>query len=101
MSNFVIFDLECHRPILVDLNEEYFKWIYNEIKTKFNIEVLDTTDISYRQFASIIIDEFAFFTPPEGISYLIYVDEEVAGMGALRNINKNIGEIKRMYIRPK
>jgi hypothetical protein len=39
-----------------------------------------------------------FFTPPEDISYLLYVEEEVAGMGALRNMNKDVGEIKRMFI---
>ena len=100
MSDFVIIDLECHRSILVDLIEEFFAWIYPEIKTNYNIEVLPT-DISYHEFADIIVEEFAFFTPPNGISYLVYVDEEVAGMGALRNMNKNIGEITRMYIRPK
>ncbi|MHA1541858.1 MAG: GNAT family N-acetyltransferase [Candidatus Hodarchaeales archaeon] len=99
MSEFVIIDLECHRSILVDLIEEFFAWIYPEIKTNYNIEVLPT-DISYHEFADIIVEEFAFFTPPNGISYLVYVDEEVAGMGALRNMNKNIGEITRMYIRP-
>jgi GNAT superfamily N-acetyltransferase len=100
MSDLVIIELESHRSILVDLNEEYFKWVYNEIRTNYNIEVLPTNDISHRQFASIIVDEFAFFTPPEGISYLLYIDDEVAGMGALRSMNKDIGEIKRMYIRP-
>ncbi|MHA1967393.1 MAG: GNAT family N-acetyltransferase [Candidatus Hodarchaeales archaeon] len=101
MSNFVIIDLESHRSILVNLNEEFFKWIYTEIRTKYNIEILPTNDISFREFANIIVEEFAFFTPPEGISYLLYVEEEVAGMGALRNLNDDIGEIKRMYIRPK
>ena len=101
MSKFVIIDLEYHRSTLVDLNEEFFTWVYTEIRTNYNIEVLPTDDISYREFANIIVDEFAFFTPPEGISYLLYEDDKVAGMGALRNMNKNIGEITRMYIRPK
>ena len=101
MLNFVTIDLERHRSILVDLNEEFFSWVFNEIGTSYNIEVLPTEDISYREFANIIVDEFAYFTPPEGISYLINLDEEVAGMGALRNMNKSIGEITRMYIKPK
>ena len=101
MSNLVIIDLERHRSILVDLNEEFFTWVYTEIKTKYNIEVLPTNDTSYREFADVIVHEFASFTPPEGISYLLYVEEEVAGMGALQNMNKDIGEIKRMYIRQK
>ncbi|MHA2096363.1 MAG: GNAT family N-acetyltransferase [Candidatus Hodarchaeales archaeon] len=101
MSNFVIIDLESHRSILVDLNEEFFTWVYTKIREKYDIQILPTNDLSYRDFADVIVDEFAFFTPPEGIAYLLYVDEEVAGMGALRNINKDVGEIKRMYIRQK
>lgn len=98
---FVTINQKHHRAILVDLNEEYFKWVYSQIWMNYQIEVLPTDEISYRDFANIIVDEFPFFTPPEGISYLVYVEDEVAGMGALRNMNKNIGEIKRMYIRPK
>jgi hypothetical protein len=100
MSEFVVIDLEFHRSILVDLNEEFFEWVYTEIEKKFKIQVLPTDDISYQEFADIIVDESEYFTPPKGISYLVYVDEEVAGMGALRYMNKNIGEITRMYIRP-
>jgi len=100
VTNFVVIDLESHRSILVDLNEEFFTYVYKEVSKNFNIDVLPTNDISYREFANIIVDEFAFFTPPEGISYLLYLDEEVVGMGALRNMNKDIGEITRMYIRP-
>ncbi|MHA1975876.1 MAG: GNAT family N-acetyltransferase [Candidatus Hodarchaeales archaeon] len=100
MLNFVITDLERHRSILVDLNEEFFTWVYTQIQIKYNIEVLPTADTSFREFANVIVEEFAFFTPPEGISYLLYIDEEVVGMGALRYINKDTGEIKRMYVRP-
>ena len=99
MSNFLIIDLERHREILVTLLEEFFTWVYGEIKMNYHIEVLPD-DMSTLDFASIIVDEFAFFSPPEGISYLIYLDEQVAGMGALRILSKNIGEITRMYVRP-
>ena len=97
---FVTIDQKHHHSILVDLNEEYFEWVFGQIRRNYQIEVLPTNEISYRDFANIIVNEFAFFTPPEGISYLVYIEEVAAGMGALRNMDKNIGEIKRMYIRP-
>lgn len=99
MSNFAIIDLECHKSNLVELIEEYFEWLYTEVRKKYKVEVLPD-GITYRQFAELIVDEFAFFNPPEGISYILFVDEEAAGMGALRKLNSTIGEITRMYIRP-
>jgi len=38
--------------------------------------------------------------PPDGIIYLLVVEGDIAGMGALKKLSDEIGEIKRMYIRP-
>ena len=35
-----------------------------------------------------------------GIFYLLQEGEEIVGMGAIRKLKKDVGEIKRMYIRP-
>jgi len=40
------------------------------------------------------------YTPPRGRFLLCYADEELAGMASLRDIGMEIGEIKRMFVRP-
>ncbi len=50
--------------------------------------------------AEASIETYRDVKPPKGIVYLTRVDEEIAGMGALRKLGNGIGEIKRMYNRP-
>jgi len=46
------------------------------------------------------VEQLSSYKPPEGIYYILQIDGNVAGMGALRKIKTNFGEVKRMYIRP-
>ena len=40
------------------------------------------------------------FLPPNGRLMLAFVDENACGIGCLKSINEEIGEIKRMYVDP-
>ncbi len=40
------------------------------------------------------------FLPPNGRLMLAFVDNNVCGVGCLKVINKEIGEVKRMYVDP-
>lgn len=40
------------------------------------------------------------FLPPNGRLMLAFIDEKACGIGCLKSINKDIGEIKRMYVDP-
>ena len=40
------------------------------------------------------------FLPPEGRLMLAFIDKNVCGIGCLKSISKEIGEIKRMYVDP-
>ncbi len=40
------------------------------------------------------------FMPPHGRIMLAFVDENACGIGCLKNIDGEIGEIKRMYVAP-
>lgn len=46
------------------------------------------------------LNDLTVFTPPKGIYYLIQHDDKNIGMGALRYLSENLGEIKRTYIKP-
>ncbi len=40
------------------------------------------------------------FLPPNGCIILAFIDEKPCGIGCLKSINNEIGEIKRMYVDP-
>ena len=40
------------------------------------------------------------FLPPSGLLMLAFVDNNTCGIGCLKSIKEEIGEIKRMYVPP-
>jgi GNAT superfamily N-acetyltransferase len=40
------------------------------------------------------------FLPPDGRLMLAFLDNNACGIGCLKSINKEIGEVKRMYVNP-
>jgi ribosomal protein S18 acetylase RimI-like enzyme len=45
------------------------------------------------------LEDLTSLKPPDGIIYFLTVEGDVVGMGALRKLSDETGEIKRMYIR--
>ena len=46
------------------------------------------------------IEKIDKFLPPNGRLILAFIDGKACGIGCLKSINKEIGEIKRMYVDP-
>lgn len=46
------------------------------------------------------IENIAKFLPPNGRLILAFIDNKSCGIGCLKSINDEIGEIKRMYVDP-
>jgi GNAT superfamily N-acetyltransferase len=46
------------------------------------------------------IEMIAKFLPPNGRLMLAFIDNKACGIGCLKSINAEIGEIKRMYVDP-
>lgn len=46
------------------------------------------------------IEMIAKFLPPDGRLMLAFIDGNACGIGCLKSINEEIGEIKRMYVDP-
>ncbi len=40
------------------------------------------------------------FLPPNGRLILAFIDNDACGIGCLKSINEEIGEVKRMYVKP-
>jgi GNAT superfamily N-acetyltransferase len=93
--------LFLHRSVFIDLQEEYINWIASELKINIDFDLFSMLEIPLREYVENTLEEYASYNPPNGIFYLLRINKEIVGMGALRKLRKEIGEIKRMYIQPK
>ena len=81
---------EAARVLLV----EYLRWVgeiaHASYGLSFDIEAMARSDIEDR----------AKFFPPSGRFYLVRHDGRDIGVGCLKRLAPNVGEIQRMYIQP-
>jgi len=81
---------EAARALLV----EYLRWVGEIARSSyglsFDIEAMARSDIEDR----------AKFFPPTGRFYLVRHDGRDIGVGCLKRLAANVGEIQRMYIQP-
>jgi len=97
---FIPVDLRIHRSHVIDLNVEHMTWAIKGISEHYKIDLHAMIGMSIQEYVTSTIDELCSYVPPQGIYYLLKREDAIIGMGALRRIRENIGEIKRMYIRP-
>ncbi len=96
--HFLPVDLRIHRSQVIDLNVEFMDWMLREITRYFGIGLVATSAVSVRDYVASMVEKLC--SAPNGIYYLLELEDAIIGMGALHQVRKNIGEIKRMYIRP-
>ncbi len=99
-STFTLADPVVHRVALIDINIEYLSWVANEIERSFGISPQALVGMDVPEYVSSVIDKICGEPPPSGAFYLIYVGDDLAGMGGLRRIGDGVAEIKRIYVRP-
>ena len=88
-----------HREALMELNREHLTWIAQKELELYKI-ILESeigTDIDH--YVEECVKEFSNISPPEGIFYILFINNKPIGMGALRELSPGIGEIKRMFIK--
>jgi len=102
---FIPVDLHIHRFQVVDLNVEYMNWWLRGIEDCFKTDLgtllgwpRKAVESKKRLYLTVEVEKLCSGT--RGIYYLVELKGVIIGMGALRQLKKNIGEIKRMYIRP-
>lgn len=101
MVEFIPIDLKIHKSLLIELNSEYLDWITNKVQKEYDLDLISILGQSTREYAKNSVENLTSYIAPEGIYYILYLNNKIAGMGALHKLKLNIGEIKRMYIRPK
>ena len=100
MAEFVPFDLNVHKEVFVKLNVEFITWVADQLRENYQIDSASEIGQTILEYVNIHLEEIASLRPPDGVIYLLVDDGDIAGMGAIRKLSDEIGEIKRMYIRP-
>jgi GNAT superfamily N-acetyltransferase len=77
-----------------ELFQEYLQWAGKRVFEEFGVR-FDTDELLESTMQHIDL-----YMPPRGRVLLGYADESVAGIGCLKELAPQIGEIKRMYVLP-
>lgn len=95
MLNIIQFDIERDKSYVTDLFLEYFNWINLMWSSEYNI------NFDVNSYLEESITQLYEFTPPEGRLLLGKYKGKIAGCVGLRRIDEGIGEVKRLYVKPK
>jgi len=79
-----------------ELVAEYKAWDI-EMSGRLGLNVDTLLDFGYKESVLELVAEFA---PPSGRLLLASFDGQVAGCAGLRRLSLEIGEVKRVYVRP-
>lgn len=74
---------------------DYLTWGNDEMQLLYGIHPHNPTEAVKDDIKKI--DKFL---PPNGRLILAFINEKACGIGCLKSINEEIGEIKRMYVDP-
>ena len=99
MAVFARFDPEVHSEEFSQLNIETLTWHSEQLQSKYQIDTPSDIGQSIVEYVEEHLEDLTSFRPPSGMVYLLLVDSNIAGMGAIKRLNDGIGEIQRMYIR--
>lgn len=98
--DFIAARLQTHRDALIELNVEYMDWVFGEVEALFELPRHQLVGMSARDYVPTVIDKACGDPPPRGAFYLVRLDQQLAGMGGLRQLRPGVAEVKRLYIRP-
>ena len=74
---------------------EYLTWGNDKMQMLYGVHPHNPTEAVEQDIKMI-----AQFLPPSGRLILAFVDNQACGIGCLKSISEEIGEIKRMYVDP-
>ena len=90
-------DADADRPTIKALFQEHLAWAFEGIQANYGFRSPLTLDEKVGQDMASLLDAFL---PPSGRLLLAFEESRPAGIGCLRRIGENTGEIKRMFVRP-
>ena len=94
MIQIIIATKEQHTQSIRELFWEYLQWANAKVKENFGVSFDIATMLEED------MNTLDKFMPPKGRLLLGYVEDQPMGIACLKELMNNIGEIKRMYVRP-
>lgn len=74
---------------------EYLQWLKERINDELEVS------IDFKTIFEQDMLKLEKFSPPDGRLLLAEYEGQIAGLACMKKIREDIGEIKRMYVRPK
>lgn len=99
-TSFIVADPITHLDALLSINTEYVSWVLSEMERSFGVAANEIVGASAAEYVAGVIQKVCGERPPQGVFYLIVVDDAIAGMGGLRFVRSGVAEIKRLYVEP-
>jgi GNAT superfamily N-acetyltransferase len=99
MIHFIPYDETSHRRAFYELTVEFLQWYVEQVYAWHQIDVEALTNQTVEDYAEHMLNDFTSIDPATGILYMVTVNGTIVGMGAVKPLEADIGEIKRMYIR--
>lgn len=81
------------RAAAEELVTEYLQWVASVAKAEYGL------DFAIGAMVRSDIDDRAKFYPPTGRFYLVRMGDGFVGVGCLKRLAHEVGEIQRMYVR--
>ncbi len=108
MAEIVPFDPDVHLDVFKQLCIEHFTWIKEQDWLNHRIDVASILGLTasqararFQETVDKLSSPYLQMKPSEGVLFILEVDGEVAGMGAVRRLGGNRGTINQMYNRPR
>lgn len=98
-TNSTVETRDAHLPSDIDsirqLWTDYLTWGNNNMQLNYGVHPHNP-----KEHVAQDIKMINKFLPPNGRLILAFIDDKACGIGCLKSINEEIGEIKRMYVDP-
>ena len=89
---------EVHKDQFYELNLEYFEWADKELATRYNDPLNPSGTV--KEFLDENFPEYISIKPPNGVILVVEGNKELVGMGVIKRLEGDTGEISQVYIKP-
>jgi len=97
MAEIIPFDPDLHLEEFRQMNIKTNVWHWEQVWDNHQMDVGSILGQTPQEYVDNHLSLYTNMKPPEGIIYMIDVDGDIAGMGTIKKLSDDVGELKRMY----
>jgi GNAT superfamily N-acetyltransferase len=100
MVEYIPYNSGVHKDEVESLYSVHILEVANHFTQSYQLDVLASLDQPLHKHVEEQVKPFTNLSASDGVFYIIEVEGKAAGMGLIRKIGDNLGEIRLMYNRP-